>query len=59
MSDNDEAEYVPIPLDRASIARLAELERDLGRPATKIAGQILGDLLKQGLKPGRKPPTLN
>lgn len=44
--ENDDLEFVPIPLDRETIAALARLGRFCGEHPAKIAGKLLRDVVK-------------
>lgn len=44
--DDDEAEIVPIPLDRETIARLARLARFVGDNPIRCASSLLHDLMR-------------
>lgn len=46
MSQDNEIELVPIPLDRETIERLARLGRMVGKHPVKCAGELLRDLLR-------------
>ena len=44
--ENDDLEFVPIPLDRETIVALARLGRMLGEHPVKIAASLLRDVVK-------------
>lgn len=56
--DDDEVEIVPIPLDRASLARLARLSRATGKRALDLAGDLLADVLRDD-EEAHRPSNLN
>lgn len=42
----DDVEYIPIPLDRETLARLARFARAIGKHPTRCAAELLHDLMR-------------